>query len=73
MNWYYKIDYLSEVKALGQIIYTFYVLQFLISGFILLLAVIGATSLTTTGIYTVSKNQMPFKQVSRSLKNAVIT
>ena len=60
LNWYYKIDYLSEVKSLGQIIYTFYVLQFLISGFILLLAVIGATSLTTTGIYTVSKNQMPF-------------
>jgi NADH-quinone oxidoreductase subunit J len=70
-NWYYKIDYLSEVKSLGQVIYTFYVLQFLISGFILLLAVIGSTSLTTTGIYIGSKNQIPFKQISRNLKNAI--
>ncbi|MBC8302496.1 MAG: NADH-quinone oxidoreductase subunit J [Pelagibacterales bacterium] len=70
-NWYYKIDYLSEVKSLGQVIYTFYVLQFLIAGFILLLAVIGSTSLTSTGVYIGSKNQTPFKQISRNLKNAI--
>lgn len=39
-------DNLHEVAAIGQVLYTHFVLQFLISGLILLLAIIGVVSLT---------------------------
>ena len=34
-NWYSKIDVLTDINSLGQILYTHYLLQFLIAGFIL--------------------------------------
>ena len=48
----YRVDYmtedcLNEVEAIGQVLYTHFVFQFLISGLILLLAIIGVVSLTT--------------------------
>jgi NADH-quinone oxidoreductase subunit J len=43
---YSQEDILTELEGLGQIIYTHYVLQFLISGLILTLAVIGVVTLT---------------------------
>nr|YP_010131920.1 NADH dehydrogenase subunit 6 [Odontella regia]QQD79299.1 NADH dehydrogenase subunit 6 [Odontella regia] len=65
-NWFDKIDMFTELESLGQIMYTFYVLQFLIAGLILLLAVIGAVSLTNTPTKSKLKSQVTFKQVSRS-------
>jgi NADH-quinone oxidoreductase subunit J len=65
-NWFYKIECMTDLNALGQILYTHYVVEFLILGMILLLAVIGAVSLTFNGnkknsIFT----QKTFRQVSR--------
>lgn len=65
-NWFYKIECMTDLNALGQILYTHYVVEFLILGMILLLAVIGAVSLTFNGnkknsIYI----QKTFRQVSR--------
>jgi NADH-quinone oxidoreductase subunit J len=44
-NWYNE-DVITEVEALGQILYTHYVLQFLVAGLILTLAVLGVVVLT---------------------------
>jgi len=38
INWFYKLDYITDLEALGQILYTHYVFQFLIVGMILLIA-----------------------------------
>jgi NADH-quinone oxidoreductase subunit J len=43
---YSQEDILTELEGLGQVVYTHYVLQFLISGLILTLAVIGVVVLT---------------------------
>ena len=44
-NWYNE-DAITELEALGQILYTHYVLQFLVAGLILTLSVIGVVVLT---------------------------
>jgi len=63
---YSQEDILTEVEGLGQVVYTHYVLQFLISGLILSLAVVGVVILT---IDMTAKN-LPTntKQVSRAPK-----
>ena len=70
-NWLDKIDSLTELESIGQLLYTHYVLQFLIAGNILLLSVIGAVSLTINTNY-ITKKQVIFKQLSRTYKNVLI-
>jgi len=70
-NWLDKIDSLTELESIGQLLYTHYVLQFLIAGNILLLSVIGAVSLTINTNHT-TKKQIIFKQLSRTYKNVLI-
>jgi NADH-quinone oxidoreductase subunit J len=65
-NWYEKLDSLTEIEALGQIIYTDYVLQFLIAGFILFLAVIGSVVLTMTSPRKKKNSQLTYRQISRN-------
>jgi len=74
INWYDKIDAISENEAVGQVLYTEYVFQFLIAGNILLLSVIGAVVLTLnrrSGI--LSKKQMDFNQLSRISRNVLVS
>ena len=70
-NWLDKVDSLTELESIGQLLYTHYVLQFLIAGNILLLSVIGAVSLTINTSHT-AKKQIIFKQLSRTYKNVLI-
>lgn len=66
VNWFYKIDCMTDLNALGQILYTHYLVQFLTLGMILLLAVIGAVALTfNANKKTFLFNQSIFRQVSR--------
>lgn len=46
-NWVTKIDFLLEIETIGCVLYTYYIVFFLISGFLLFLAVLGSVSLTT--------------------------
>ena len=71
VNWFDKIDTFSDVESLGQVIFTQYVLQFLVAGNILLLATISVVVLT---INTSSnkKTQIIFKQITRSHKNVLL-
>jgi len=41
-----KIDILLDIQAIGRILYSYYIIVFLISGFLLFLAVLGSVSLT---------------------------
>lgn len=70
-NWYEKIDSLTEVEVIGQILYTHYVLQFLIVGLILFLAVIGAIILTFDFSHQNEKSQITFKQLSRTYSSVL--
>ena len=73
VNWYDKIDTVSEIQVLGQILYTQYVLQFLIAGNVLLLATVAAVVLTlNTGNEKKTKTQVIFKQLSRNYKNVLL-
>ena len=70
-NWYLNINTLNDISAIGQVLYTHYVVQFLISGLILLLAVIAAIVLTKHNLIEQPKKQILFKQLSRSYKNVL--
>jgi NADH-quinone oxidoreductase subunit J len=44
-GWLNKIDIILEMDSIGRVLYNYYVLPFLISGFLLFLAVLGSVSL----------------------------
>ena len=64
--WYGKLDMLTEVEVFGQILYTHFVLQFLIVGFILFLALVGVVYLVSNSTNRSSKPQNVFHQLSRN-------
>lgn len=70
-DWYDKIDPITEMEALGQVLYTHYVLQFLVAGLILTLAVIGTVVLTVNSFEKKSQSQIVTKQLSRKQKNSL--
>jgi len=74
INWYDKIDAISENEAVGQVLYTEYVFQFLIAGNILLLSVIGAVVLTLNRRSDpLSKKQMDSRQLTRISRNVLVS
>jgi NADH-quinone oxidoreductase subunit J len=70
-NWYEMLDALTEIEALGQILYTHNILQFLVAGYILFLAVIGSIVLTITPPSKKDKSQIIYRQISRN-KDAIL-
>ena len=65
-NWYEKLDALTEIEAIGQVLYTHYVLQFLVAGYILFLAVVGSIVLTISPPSKKAKSQITYRQISRN-------
>ena len=68
-NWYDLSDSITDVEVYGQVLYTYFVLQLLVAGLILLLVLVGVVYLANN--YTVSKqtlDQAVFKQLSRDSK-----
>jgi NADH-quinone oxidoreductase subunit J len=68
LNWYDSLDALSDVYVIGQIFYTHYVLQILMAGLILYLAVIGVAFLTVKSAFAKGQRrdqQSLFRQLSR--------
>jgi NADH:ubiquinone oxidoreductase subunit 6 (subunit J) len=66
-NWYDLIDSIKDVQVYSQILYSYYVLQFLISGLILMLMLIGVVYLTNNFHKQQINNQSIFKQLSRNI------
>ena len=59
-SWYTFIDISTDLKTLGQLIYTHYILQFLLAGLVLFLVLVGVTVLT-----------LPFNQKNGDYQNSV--
>jgi hypothetical protein len=69
INWFNQIDFITNLEAIGQLLYTYYFVFFLMSGFILFVAMLGAIMLTLTLEKSVKK-QIVYKQLSRHNENA---
>lgn len=65
LNWYDSLDVLPDVYVFGQIFYTHYVLQILIAGLILYLAVIAVAFLTVKTSF--NRGMVREQSVSRQL------
>lgn len=59
------IDVLTTIVVFGQVLYNYYLVCFLLAGFILLVAMLGAI-LLTFNFKSARKNELVFKQLSRS-------
>lgn len=70
-DWFQKLDYFTEISSIGHLLYTDYVIQFLISGNILLLATIGPVMLVLVRCVETTKTQITFKQLSRTYSSAL--
>ena len=67
LNWYDLIDSIRDVEVYGQILYSYFVLDFLLAGFILLLVLVGVVYLTNNNLNTNKiLKQSLFKQLSRN-------
>jgi NADH-quinone oxidoreductase subunit J len=66
-NWYDLIDSTNDISVYGQVLYSYFVLQFLIAGLILLLILIGVVYLTNSyEKHTIQQSH--FRQLSRKAK-----
>jgi SNF family Na+-dependent transporter len=70
IEWTKTINSTSNAEVIGQLMYTYYFYFFLVAGFILLVAMIGAIILTMQAQANVKRQQV-FQQVSRNLESAV--
>jgi len=66
LNWYGVLDSLTDLEVYGQLLFTQYVLQILVAGLILFLALVGVIFLMTEPIYKTFKSQTSFTQLSRN-------
>ena len=67
-NWYYNLDVLPDIFVFGQVFYTHFVLQILMAGLILYIAVIGVAFLTVKASFEKNSKleQSIFRQLSRT-------
>lgn len=68
INWYDLIDSTSDIDIYGQVLYSYFVLQFLLVGLILLVVLIGVVYLTNTYTSNRTVDQSTYKQLSVSSK-----
>ena len=69
-NYFQLLDTFVNISAISQILYTKYIYLFIISGMILLVAMIGAILLTLNQSFK-SKRQDLFLQINRRLPDAI--
>ena len=68
INWYDLLDSTSDVDVYGQVLYSYFVLQFLVVGLILLVVLVGVVYLTNTYTSFRTLDQSTYKQLSVSSK-----
>ena len=68
--WAYNLTFLSNIQALASVIYVFYFYFFLISGLILLVAMIGAITLTLYHKIDVRKQEI-YKQHQKMFNTSI--
>jgi NADH-quinone oxidoreductase subunit J len=70
ISWFSIVDKVANIDSLGQLLYTYYFIYFLIAGMILMAALVGTIVLTLQFNKSL-KNQLIFKQLSRNAESAV--
>lgn len=65
-NWYDLVDSTTDIEVYGQILYSYFVLQFLVTGLILLVVLVGVVYLANTFNNKQTLEQSVFKQLSRN-------
>lgn len=65
-NWYDLSNSMSDIEVYGQVLYSNFVLSFLLAGFILLVVLIGVVYLTNNFNSNKILKQSVFKQLSRN-------
>jgi len=71
LNWSYLIDYIQNILAVGSLIYTYFFVYFILASYILLVAMVGAISLTLHHRRNV-KRQITYYQLIRKGNNSLI-
>ena len=71
VNWFEFIDSPTNIEVIGQLIYTNQMYFFILSGLVLLVAVVGAIVLTSQAKDKSVRVQQVFQQLSRNSKNAI--
>lgn len=64
LNLYFLTDSIADIQVYGQVLYVYFILQFLIVGLILLVVLIGVVYLTNTYKNNKTFNQSVYKQLS---------
>lgn len=68
VNWYDLIDSVTDIEVYGQVLYSYFVLQLLVAGLILLVVIIGVVYFTNTYNSKQIVDQSTFKQLSVNSK-----
>jgi NADH-quinone oxidoreductase subunit J len=72
VSWVTRVDPITSMETLGQILYTHYLVYVLMAGFVLLVALVGAIVLTLkVRTASMSKRQQLDQQLSRNADHAV--
>lgn len=71
LDWFALIDSVSNIETIGQLVYTHQVYFFILSGLVLLVAMIGAIVLTIQNKDKSIRTQQVFHQLSRNSKSAI--
>lgn len=68
-NWYTKLELIYEITVLGHLIYSNFVLAFLLIGILLFLVIIGVVALTLE--LETNNSQIHLRQLTRTFNRAV--
>lgn len=71
-NLIFKLDILSDIEVLGQILSVNFVVQLLISGLILFLGIVGSIVITINFNSKKGKLQIFYRQFSKSFKHSLV-
>ena len=71
LDWFQQVDVVSNIETLGQVLYTEYLVYFLLAGVIFLVAMVGAIVLTMS-TRTSLRRQLIYQQVSRDFDNSTL-
>merc|ERR1712072_443626 len=71
LDWFSNVDSLSNIEVIGLLVYTNQIYFFIMSGLVLLVAMIGAIILTIQNKDKDVRVQQVFHQLSRSSSNAI--
>ncbi|KAK8802177.1 hypothetical protein WA158_002599 [Blastocystis sp. Blastoise] len=70
-NWFSIINEISNIKVIGQTLFTNYAFYFILAGFVLLIGIMGSIILSRRTNKNIRRYQLVYQQLSRNIENAV--